>query len=201
MTNTKKSGMTITERERPLEPIPVQARHICLLFKRFQQFREDVTRPYVRALEARHLPHVLVGGRSFYSREEVGAIRNALRAIEWPDDELSVYATLRGPFFAVGDDALLAFRHQFHRLSPVRTYDDAAGGGEFIGQVKDSLAVLGRLHRARNRRPIADTLTELLEATRAHAGVAIWPTGEQADWLRGQLLEIAGGGAFCGPRQ
>ena len=31
-------------------------------------------------------------------------------AIEWPDDELRVYATLRGPFFAFSDDALFAYR-------------------------------------------------------------------------------------------
>jgi ATP-dependent helicase/nuclease subunit A len=36
------------------------------------------------------------------------------------------------------------------------------------------------LHRGRNGRPIADTVSRLLQATRAHAGFAIWPTGEQA---------------------
>ena len=35
----------------------------------------------------------------------------ALRAIERPDDELAVFATLRGSLFAVGDEALLEYRH------------------------------------------------------------------------------------------
>ncbi len=181
-----KSGFTITERERPNEKVPVQARHVCLLFKRFQQFGEDVTKRYVTALEVRQVPHVLVGGRSFHAREEVMAIRNALLAIEWPDDELSVYATLRGPFFAITDDALLAFRHQHARLSPLRSFKDEELN-ELTREVAEALTVLGRLHRGRNRRPIADTLTQLLEATRAHAGVAIWPTGEQA---LGNLLRV-----------
>jgi ATP-dependent helicase/nuclease subunit A len=181
-----KSGFTITERERPTEKVPVQARHVCLLFKRFQQFGEDVTRPYVRALEVRHVPHVLVGGRSFHAREEVMAIRNALLAIEWPDDELSVYATLRGPFFAITDDALLAFRYQHARLSPLRSFKEEELN-PLTRDVAEALAILGRLHRGRNRRPIADTLTRLLEATRAHAGVAIWPTGEQS---LGNLLRV-----------
>jgi ATP-dependent helicase/nuclease subunit A len=181
-----KSGFTITEREKPEQRVPVQARHVCLLFKRFQQFGEDVTRPYVRALEVRHVPHVLVGGRSFHQREEVLAIRNALSAIEWPDDELSVYATLRGPFFAVSDDALLAFRHQHGRLMPLRRVEDSTLNVLTL-DVADALLILGRLHRGRNRRPIADTLTQLLEATRAHAGVAIWPTGEQA---LGNILRV-----------
>jgi ATP-dependent helicase/nuclease subunit A len=125
-------------------------------------------------------------------------VRNALVAIEWPDDELAVYATLRGPFFALPDDALLAYRDalgdgarmgHLHPLHPAvksaTTAASAAGsGGEdddgAIASVAEALAILRRLHVGRNRRPIADTLEQLLAATRAHAGIAIWPTGEQA---------------------
>jgi ATP-dependent exoDNAse (exonuclease V) beta subunit len=49
-----------------------------------------------------------------------------------------------------------------------------------LREIGDALAVLRDLHRERNRRPIADTIARLLAATRAHAGFAIWPTGEQA---------------------
>ena len=42
------------------------------------------------------MPHLLVGGKAFHDREEVETFRLALTAIEWPDDELSVYGTLRG---------------------------------------------------------------------------------------------------------
>ncbi|AUX38722.1 ATP-dependent deoxyribonuclease subunit A [Sorangium cellulosum] len=177
---------TVTERERPRERVPLEARHICLLFKRFQTFGEDATRAYVRALEARRIPHVLVGGRSFHDREEVMAVRSALSAIEWPDDELSVYAALRGPLFALTDDVLLLYRDRFQRLHPLFQPDDAAleaamaGGARPLREVAEALAVLGRLHRERNRRPIADTIGGLLDETRAHAGIAIWPTGEQA---------------------
>ncbi|WP_437647392.1 UvrD-helicase domain-containing protein [Sorangium sp. So ce362] len=177
---------TVTERERPGQRVPIEARHICLLFKRFQTFGEDATRAYVRALEARRIPHVLVGGRSFHDREEVMAVRSALLAIEWPDDELSVYATLRGPLFALTDDVLLLYRDRFQRLHPLFQPDDGAldlvaeGGARPLREVAEALAVLGRLHRERNRRPIADTIGGLLDETRAHAGIAIWPTGEQA---------------------
>lgn len=175
----RKSGWKVTERERPGEPVPIEARHICILFKRFQAFRDDVTRPYVRALEARRIPHVLVGGRSFHVREEVLALRNALTAIEWPDDELSVFASLRGPFFAITDDVLLAYRSLAGSLHPRRRLNEASLT-ENTRPVDEALALLARLHAGRNRAPIADTIAGLLEATRAHAGVAIWPTGEQA---------------------
>ena len=42
------------------------------------------------------------------------------------------------------------------------------------------LAVLRELHVHRNRRPFAETIARLLKTVRAHAGLAIWPTGEQA---------------------
>ena len=51
---------------------------------------------------------MLVGGKAFHEREEVEAIRAALAAIEWPDDELSVFATLRGPFFDSTPDHALS---------------------------------------------------------------------------------------------
>ena len=71
---------------------------------------EDITRPYVQALEARGMPHLLVGGKSFHDREEVETMRAALAAIEWPDDELSVFATLRGSLFAIDDATLFEYR-------------------------------------------------------------------------------------------
>jgi ATP-dependent exoDNAse (exonuclease V) beta subunit len=156
---------------------PFETRDVCLLFKRLVSFGSDLTRPYVRALEARRLAHVLVGGKSFHEREEVIALRTALAAIEWPDDEHAVYATLRGPYFALGDDALLAARAR-GPLHPMHAPDLA--GDPLTEPVAPALAVLRALHLARNRRPIADTVRALLEETRAHAGIAIWPTGEQA---------------------
>jgi hypothetical protein len=166
-----KSGWTVTERDKG-PPVPVQARHVCVLFKRMYSFGEDLVRDYVRALEARGIPHVLVGGGSYHDREETLALRNAVSAIEWPSDELSVFATVRGPFFALGDDALLAFRKLHGRLHPLRRFEDAALDEE-TRPVAESLAVLSELHRFRNRRPIADTVGRLLDATRAHAGLAM----------------------------
>jgi ATP-dependent helicase/nuclease subunit A len=172
----RESGWTVEERG---ERVPVDSRHVCLLFRRFKHFRDDATRPYQRALEARRVPHVLVGGRSFHDREEVIALRNALTAIEWPGDELSVYAALRGPLFALTDDVLLAWRAAHATIHPLARREEAATSPE-LRDVADALDVLARLHRGRNRRPIADTVGQLLEAVRAHAALAIWPTGEQA---------------------
>ncbi|HET6338052.1 MAG TPA: UvrD-helicase domain-containing protein [Polyangiales bacterium] len=162
------------------EDVHVQARHVCLLFRRFRNYSGDLTRDYIRALEARRLPHVLSGGRSFHQREEVVAIRAALTAIEWPDDALHVYATLRGPFVAINDETLFTFKSKLGHLHPFGPVTDVARLEPEELEVLEALQLLARLHRGRNRRPIADTLSDFLSTLRAHAGVAIWPTGEQA---------------------
>ena len=174
------SGWTVSERQNGIEHrVPVRPRHVCVLFRRFVSWREDVTRGYVEALEARGVPHLLVGGRSFHEREEVEALRAALAAIEWPDDQLSVYATLRGALFALGEESLLDYwyRHPRRRFHPFDVPDDLP---ESLAPIRDALAALRELHVRRNHRPAADTISELLRATRAHVAFVLRPAGEQA---------------------
>ena len=185
----RESGWTVTERRDPATRVPIQPRHVCLLFRRFRSFASDVTRPYVRALEARRLPHLLVGGSGFHAREEIEAIRNALSAIERPDDQLAVFATLRGPLFALTDAQLLGYRSKHTDFNPFRK--PAEDLPEASAEVAAALAVLRGLHRGRNRRPIADTIGRLLAATRAHAGFANWSTGEQALANVARLMDMA----------
>lgn len=181
------SGWTVEEEG---QRVPVQPRHVCILFKRLRKFGGvDVPRPYAQALEARKVPHVLVGGRSFHQREEVMALRTALFAIDRPDDELSVYATLRGPFFALTDDVLFGFKQIHGKLNTLRPFQGVEG--EELLQVVEALGVLGELHKQRHDRPVAETLHALLERTRAHAGVAFWKAGAQALANLLQLAEVS----------
>ncbi len=187
------SGWRVTERRSPGADaagdgaVPVAARHVCILFRRFDSFGKDMTRPYVEALEARDLPHLLVGGRGFHAREEVTTMRAALAAVEHPDDELSVFATLRGSLFAVEDAALLEYHQRYGRLHPFRAPSELAPDGgadaglrERLGPIAEALQMLREAHQRRNVVPVAETVGRLLEATRAHAGFAMRPGGEQA---------------------
>jgi ATP-dependent helicase/nuclease subunit A len=185
----EESGWSVTTRENSELRVAIEPRHICMLFRRFSTYGRDVTRPYVRALEARHIAHVLVKGGSFNEREEVEALRNALGAIERPDDELAVFATLRGPLFALDDGALLQFRTAVGSLHPFRKLP--AGSPAELEEIADALGVLRELSRGRNRRPIAETIARLLAAVRAHAAIAIWPTGEQALANVMRLMDLA----------
>jgi ATP-dependent exoDNAse (exonuclease V) beta subunit len=187
------SGWTVAERgfDGAEVRVPLAARHIAVLFRRFTTFGRDVTRPYVAAIEARGIPHLLVGGKAFHEREEVETIRAALAAVEWPDDELSVFATLKGSFFAIDDAHLLEYRHRFGSCHPFRI--PAALGGNpgtdialtsepagHLQPIADALRLLQRLHRGRNYRPVADTVGRLLTETRAHVGFILRAAGEQA---------------------
>jgi ATP-dependent helicase/nuclease subunit A len=172
----KESGWKVNEINSNVK-VPIRADHICILLRRFESYGEDKARAYAQALEARDIPHLLIGGRSFHQREEVETIRAALTAIEWPDDELSVFATLRGSLFAVGDEPILKYRAQWGRLHPFRIPEGELPND--ILPIKEALIVLRELHKQRNRRPVAEVLNTLLEATRAHAGFAMRPSGEQ----------------------
>jgi len=156
--------------------VPIQARHICLLFRRFVSYQEDMTRPYVESLEARGIAHLLVGGRSFHNRAEVETLRAALAAIEWPDDELSVFATLRGSLFSISDEELLEYRHRIGRFHPFRIPSEFPRN---LAPLVEALQLLQSLHRFRNRLPVATTIASLLESTRAHVGFALEHGGEQ----------------------
>jgi ATP-dependent helicase/nuclease subunit A len=182
----EKSGWTVPKPGNPSERMPLAPNHICLLFRRFVSFDDDMARPYIRALEARDLPHLLVGGKSLHDREEVQTIRAALTAIEWPDDELSVFATLKGSLFAIRDDVLLEYRYRVGRFHPFWLPTGPLEGE--LQEVVEGLRILQKLHRNRNHRPAAETLDMLLKETRAHLAFALRPSGEQ---VLANVLHIA----------
>ena len=177
--------------------VAVQAHHVCVLFRRFQHYRTDMARPYADALEARDVPHLLVGGRSFHEREEVATIRAALAAVEWPDDRLSVFATLHGSLFAVDDETLFAYFHRYGLPRPFRIPAELRSSGapsperDRFEPITGALELLEELHRRRNERPVDVTLGQLLEATRAHAGFAMRQSGRQALANVMQIAEMA----------
>jgi ATP-dependent exoDNAse (exonuclease V) beta subunit len=187
----QQSGWKIRDPEDPEQLIGIQARHIAVLFRRFANYGEDVSRGYVRALESRDIPHLLVGSRSFHQREEVETLRAACTAIEWPDDELAVYATLRGSFFAIADTLLLRYRYEIGRLHPIRP--PATELAADLTPIGEALATLANLHRNRNRRPFAETLNHLLEATRSHVGFVLRPGGHQVLANVYRVVELARG--------
>ena len=116
-----------------------------------------------------------------------------------------MFATLRGPFFAIGDEELLDWAYRFGRQTekgssgtrsiriafPRSSTRDTPPDVEHLRPIADALQLLQALHRHRNS-VFADSddarewggasgvLHELLRATRAHVGFALRIGGEQA---------------------
>jgi ATP-dependent exoDNAse (exonuclease V) beta subunit len=197
----RESGWKVTER-RGGQPVALEARHVCLLFRRFVNFTTDVTRAYVDALEARGIKHLLLGGRAFHGREEIETLRAALTAVEWPDDQLSVFAALKGALFAIGDEELLEYRHQHARA--FHPFQIPAALPDHLMPIAEALRLLADLHQRRNRRPVVETITRLFEETRAHVALALRRAGEQvlANALHvaelARQYEMSGGISFRG---
>ena len=171
------SGWKVRSVDGSGELVPIASEHIAILFRRFMSFGTDVTRDYVHALEARSIPHQLWQARSFHQREEVESLRAALNAIEWPDDELSVFATLKGGLFAIPETVLFRYRHGIGSFHPFRPLPDDLHAD--FKPVKEALELLADLHRRRNWSSAAEIVNTLLEATRAHAAFALRPSGNQ----------------------
>ena len=186
---SRTSGWTVTER-RPRRAADTRCRSSratsACCSGASCSFGDDVTRPYIDALEARGIPHLLVGGKSFHDREEVETIRAALAAIEWPDDELSVFATLQGSLFAVDDETLLEYRHRFGTFHPFRMpgswRNSRRSSRSPASRRRPDASLRAALQRARPQLPPGrrHDRPQLLNATRAHVGFMLRTAGEQA---------------------
>jgi ATP-dependent helicase/nuclease subunit A len=82
-------------------PRRVQAKDVALLFRSMSHVAA-----YEAALRRHGLDYYLVGGRAFFAQQEVYDLLNLLRAVENPQDGLSLAGVLRSPFCNLSDEAL-----------------------------------------------------------------------------------------------
>jgi ATP-dependent helicase/nuclease subunit A len=80
---------------------PVKRGDVVLLFRAMSNVHL-----YEAALREYHLDYYLVGGRAFFAQQEIYDLLNLLRALENPQDGVSLAGTLRSPFCCVSDEAL-----------------------------------------------------------------------------------------------
>ncbi len=103
------SGWTVTDRERPAERRADPGPRRLPAVPAFRHAGRRMGRSTSRGRTCRRSRRAACrtcwsAARAFHEREEVETMRTALAAIEWPDDELSVFGTLRGALFAFGDE-------------------------------------------------------------------------------------------------
>ncbi len=80
---------------------PVRPGDVVLLFRAMSNVEL-----YEAALRRHGLDYYLVGGRAFFAQQEIYDLLNLLRALENPQDGVSLAGTLRSPFCCLSDEAL-----------------------------------------------------------------------------------------------
>jgi len=167
----RESGWRIAD-PRTGREVPLAPSHIALLARSFSSWGNDRIGPFARALERRSIPHAHIGGKGFHQQEEIVALRMIATAIEFPEDELAVYAALRSPLMAILDADLFSYRGTLDSLHPLKVPKDTSTLAPSQRPVADALRLLGELHRKRTRRSIEETLGQFLQATAAPLSLA-----------------------------
>ena len=87
-----------------------------------------------QALDTHGITAATPSGTGFFTRQEVFDCINLLRWLAEPQDELALSGVLRSPFFALGDDTLLALRERGRLLVALADPpDEIAGSGDELG--------------------------------------------------------------------
>jgi len=142
---------------------------------------------YEEALEQHGIPYRVLGGRSFYQREEIAETLSLLRAVDDPLDQVSIVAALRSSYFALSDEELLRYRESGGRWDYLLTEVRTGPGGE-------AMSLLARWHARRNEVPPHALLREILDHTKALEAFMLKPAGHQrvanVQKLLGQLRAL-----------
>ncbi|MBA2527255.1 MAG: UvrD-helicase domain-containing protein, partial [Pyrinomonadaceae bacterium] len=101
------------------------------------------------------------GGKTFFRRQEVRELANLLHAVDDPGDRVALVATLRSPMFGCSDDDLLLWVAAKGSWNYLGGWQDV--GGPDI--VRDGLAMLRELHRARAGLSLPELVRRVLEVT------------------------------------
>lgn len=163
-------------------------------------------RVFETALAEQGIPYYVVGGTGFYQKPEVRDLLSALRAIDDPDDRLSLAAALRSPLFALPDDALLLLAQLHGDLG--KGLSQASQDPEGLAlldpataaQVRRASDLFGRARRLRSRLSVPQLLDLLIRETGYEAVLSAAFAGVQkvanVEKLRQVAFGMMEGGCF-----
>ncbi|HEX2161644.1 MAG TPA: PD-(D/E)XK nuclease family protein, partial [Thermoleophilaceae bacterium] len=145
----------VVERVRQRGEVRAQVRRLLLapVAARADRVRRQPTLGQ-RALEDRGIPTYVMGGRGYWSQQQVGDLRAYLAALANPLDDLALYTALVSPLGGVSLDALVVLRAaaQRARVEPWTLLAELAGvsggrvavdGGSRGGRAQELAAQLG----------------------------------------------------------
>ncbi|HHW14456.1 MAG TPA: UvrD-helicase domain-containing protein [Firmicutes bacterium] len=132
---------------------------------------------FEKALAEQGIPYFVVGGIGFYRKPEVVDLISLLRAVDDPDDRLSLVAALRSPLFSVPDDALLLLVQRYGDLNRGLVAMEASDQSPFDRETEERLrraaTLLAQARALRSRLSVPEFLDFLLERTGYPAALAV----------------------------
>lgn len=124
---------------------------------------------YERALKEVGIPYVNLGGRGFYSKQEIQDVLHYFRWLQDPEDAVARLAVLRSPFYLVSDEGLYWLAQDRNdKLSDIEQ--------EALHRSQEDYAFL---QSQAKHRPAPEVITSLLERTDYVAKTWRLPFGPQ----------------------
>ncbi len=146
---------------------------IAILLRRFTNVHV-----FQQALDTHGIPAATPSGTGFFTRQEVFDCINLLRWLAEPQDDIALSGALRSPFFALGDDTLLALR-EHGLLTPALAEPPEAVAEEERDRCLHASETLTNLRRAADSLPADALLERALDRTAFEASWAPVAGGEQ----------------------
>ena len=163
---------------------PARPGDIAILLRRFRYVHV-----FQQALDTHGITAATPSGTGFFTRQEVLDCINLLRWLAEPQDDLALSGVLRSPFFALGDDTLLALRERGRPLAALADPPEEIAGEE-RARCAHASETLTELRRAAASLPADAQLELALERTAFEASWAPLAGGEQARANIRKLLRI-----------
>ncbi|HPO16354.1 MAG TPA: UvrD-helicase domain-containing protein [Candidatus Hydrogenedentes bacterium] len=144
---------------------------------------------YAEALRQAGIPHVIVAGGGFYTRQEVIDVLNLLKVLIDPWDEAAVLGYLRSPIGGLSDESVLRLS-MTGRLTAVFARNQIPNGFTQPGALQRARNIIEKL-RALVDLPLPEFLRQVLEIT-GYEGIALtqFPPVQRASNVR-KLIDLA----------
>jgi len=164
------------------ESRPLRYGDIAILNKRATQFDE-----YEDALRAYDVPYRVYAGKVYYTRSEVTAAISGMRAVEDPNDSLSLAQWLTSDLAGFSDEALLL--HVLKRPDKKLSYLDLPETSD--DEISNMLRKMCALHIARNQLGCLSTIRSLFDLAAAIPAAQTFARGDVAVANLHKILESA----------
>jgi len=158
--------------------------------------------PLQVALSQKNIPFRMLGGVSFYTRQEVLDVGNLLACVVHPGDDLSLAGLLRSPLAGLSDGGLWRLRMNdagrtaggsFHDRLRAAAEDPAALGFNVAdaAALRQADALLQELRAGCGRRTAAELIDRACQATGFLGILALQPQGEVAVAAVRRVIELS----------